>query len=131
MEEVPQPFETVTRIGYKHNLHHLPTEFFCRRSDILVSSTLSFTLCPVEQSTYVKKNFADLTDEEIYEWTNLRHKFLARHIKHTELRKPKFMPGYYTSPIRNTFKKPEHAYQNSAVPMDIENGPKKANVFVS
>ena len=63
LEEVPQPFETVMEIGYKHNLHHLPTKFFCRRSDILVSSTLSFTLCPMEKTSYVKKNFAEMTDE--------------------------------------------------------------------
>ena len=48
LEEESQPFETVMQVGYKDNLHHLPTKFFCRRSDILLSSTLSFTLCPVE-----------------------------------------------------------------------------------
>jgi hypothetical protein len=47
-EETPQPFETVMQVGYKDNLQHLSTKFFCRRSDILVSSTLSFTLCPME-----------------------------------------------------------------------------------
>ena len=43
---VLQPYETVMDIGYGDLLKHLPTKFFCRRSDIIVSSTLSITLTP-------------------------------------------------------------------------------------
>lgn len=48
LQENSQPFETVMSIGYNHQLSHLSTKFLCRRSDILVSATLSLTLTPVE-----------------------------------------------------------------------------------
>ena len=41
-----QPFETVMNIGYNDLLTHLNTKFVARRSDIIVSSTLSITLTP-------------------------------------------------------------------------------------
>ena len=43
-----QPFETVMSIGYNSLLTQLPTKFVARRSDIIVSSQLSFTLTPSE-----------------------------------------------------------------------------------
>jgi hypothetical protein len=41
-----QPFETVSSIGFDPLLNHLNTKFLARRSDIIVSSTLSITLTP-------------------------------------------------------------------------------------
>lgn len=67
----PQPFETVTNIGYKHLLTQLPTRFLHRRSDIIVSSTMSITLSPIERG-FVKKNLTEMTEEEIREWVDLR-----------------------------------------------------------
>lgn len=78
MEE-PQPFETVTNIGYKHLLTQLPTRFLARRSDIIVSSTISMTLSPIERG-FVKKNITEMKEEELKEWVDLRQEFLARNI---------------------------------------------------
>lgn len=44
----PQPYETTVSVGYKDFLNHLTTKFIARRSDIIVSSTLSITLTPVD-----------------------------------------------------------------------------------
>jgi hypothetical protein len=41
-----QPYDTVMNVGYHHMLNHLPTKFITRRSDIIVSSTMSITLTP-------------------------------------------------------------------------------------
>ena len=41
-----QPFETTMQTGFKDYLNHLQTKFVARRSDIIVSSTLSITLTP-------------------------------------------------------------------------------------
>ena len=49
-----QPFDTVMNIGYSDMLTHLNTKFLARRSDIIVSSTLSITLTPIEDK-YTKK----------------------------------------------------------------------------
>ena len=43
-----QPFETVMQTGFKDYLNHLHTKFIARRSDIIVSSTLSITLTPMD-----------------------------------------------------------------------------------
>ena len=61
---INQPYETVTNIGYEHLLDHLPTKFLARRSDIIVSSTLSITLTP-QDDIYEKKKMALLPDEEL------------------------------------------------------------------
>jgi len=49
--------------GYKDYLNHLNTKFVARRSDIIVSSTLSITLTPVESSV-IPPHFALITAEE-------------------------------------------------------------------
>jgi hypothetical protein len=67
----PQPFETVTSIGYKALLSQLPTKFLHRRSDIIVSSTMSITLSPIDQG-FVKKNLIEMTEDEIKAWVDLR-----------------------------------------------------------
>lgn len=41
-----QPYDTVQSVGFSHMLQHLPTKFLTRRSDIIVSSTMSITLTP-------------------------------------------------------------------------------------
>ena len=76
LQERAQPFETVMSIGYLHHLSHLNTRFLCRRSDILVSSTLSMTLTPIEQGKQ-KKNLVEMTLDQRKEWVDLRHEFNA------------------------------------------------------
>ena len=43
-----QPYETTQQIGFKDYLNHLNIKFLSRRSDIIVSSTMSITLTPLE-----------------------------------------------------------------------------------
>lgn len=43
-----QPFDTVMSVGYGDYLTHKPIKFVARRSDIIVSSTLSITLTPAD-----------------------------------------------------------------------------------
>jgi hypothetical protein len=48
-EYEPQPYETLASIGYNSHLKHLPTKQLARRSDIIATSTLSFTYQPKER----------------------------------------------------------------------------------
>ena len=63
-EEEDQPFDTVMTIGYNHHLTHLPTRLVFRRSDILVSATLSLTLTPIERGSE-KKNLVEMNQDEM------------------------------------------------------------------
>ena len=45
----PQPYETIKNIGYRDMLGHLKTQDLTRRSNIIVSSTLSITVAPMSQ----------------------------------------------------------------------------------
>lgn len=58
-----QPFDTVMSVGYGHLLTHKPIKFVSRRSDIIVSSTLSITLTPAD-SEYRPLDKGILTPEE-------------------------------------------------------------------
>lgn len=60
---------------------HLPTRFIFRRSDILVSSTLSVTLTPLE-SGFERKNLVEMSEKELDDWINLRFEFLAKTSMH-------------------------------------------------
>ena len=60
-------------------LNHLNTKFLTRRSDIIVSSTLSFTLTP--QDDFLPTSFAKLTREEIDKYVDYRSEFRAKTIK--------------------------------------------------
>ena len=59
---MPQPFDTLMSIGYSDLLTQLPTKFLARRSDIIVSSTLSITLTPIEEK-FVPLKKALMTNE--------------------------------------------------------------------
>ena len=67
-----QPYDTVTSVGYGHLITHLPIKFVSRRSDIIVSSTLSLTMIPAV-GAYKIKDHALISVDEIYNWCNLRH----------------------------------------------------------
>ena len=74
---MPQPFDTVMSVGHSDLLTQLPTKFLARRSDIIVSSTLSFTLTPIE-SSYRPLDKALMTDDEVTEWVDKRQEFRAK-----------------------------------------------------
>jgi hypothetical protein len=77
-----QPYDTVTSVGYGHLLTHMPIKFVTRRSDIIVSSTLQFTLSPSD-SGYRPLDHALMNPGskehlgEIGEWCGKRHYYRA------------------------------------------------------
>jgi len=74
-----QPFDTVMSVGYGHLLTHIPTKFRARRSDIIVSSTLSITLTPSD-GDYKCKDHALLSKEELSAWCDKRSEFRAQSV---------------------------------------------------
>ena len=73
-----QPFETAMNIGHHDLLSHIDTKFFARRSDIIVSSTLSITLTPTMEDHLQEKQHATMTDAEAWAWVNRRQEFRSR-----------------------------------------------------
>lgn len=69
-----QPYDTVMSVGYGHLLTHKPIKFVARRSDIIVSSTLSITLTPAD-SDYRPLDKGLLTPEQLSIWCHKRHEF--------------------------------------------------------
>ena len=78
-----QPYETVTSIGHRDFFHHLNTKLIARRSDIIVSSTMSITLAP--QDDFVPMTFADLTRENVDEWIEKREQYRAHYVESNRL----------------------------------------------
>ena len=68
-------------IGYGHLLTHLRTKEYARRSDIIVSSTLSFTLTPKEGDFVSQVYFANITEEETKKWVDKRQEFRTLKVK--------------------------------------------------
>ena len=73
----PQPYDTTSNIGYSDLLTHLTTKDLARRSDIIVSSTLSITFTPQAEYSYVPQKLAHITQEEAKEWVDKRAIFRA------------------------------------------------------
>lgn len=57
-------------------MNHLNTKFLARRSDIIVSSTLSVTLTP-EDDGFRPTHFAEIEDYEIWEYVMRRQEYRA------------------------------------------------------
>lgn len=64
-------------------LNHLNTKFLTRRSDIIVSSTLSVTLTPVED--FVPTSLANMTPEDRDSWVEHRSRFRAAKVTQATL----------------------------------------------
>jgi len=69
-----QPYDTVMSVGYGHLLTHKPIKFVARRSDIIVSSTLSITLTPAD-SDYRPLDRGTLEPEQLSIWCHKRHEY--------------------------------------------------------
>lgn len=63
-------------VGYGHLLTQIPTKFRARRSDIIVSSTLSITLSPCD-GDYQVKDLGVLNKEELSQWCDKRSDYRA------------------------------------------------------
>lgn len=72
-----QPYETITRVGYKESLKHIPTEEVARRSDILVTSTISMSVYPVDRRLISCKYRALMDDDELRNYMDERNSFKA------------------------------------------------------
>ena len=70
-------------IGHESYLDHDTTKSVARRSDSIVTSTMSFTLLPVDD--FKKINFSVLTAEEVKEWVDTRHNYRATSISQAQV----------------------------------------------
>lgn len=62
-----QPYETVMQIGFKDYLNHKSTKFIARRSDIIVSSTLSITMSP-QNDMFIPCKFSKIKQPELNDY---------------------------------------------------------------
>jgi hypothetical protein len=46
LDEEEQPFETPTRLNYRESLKHIKVQELARRSDIIITSTMSVSMFP-------------------------------------------------------------------------------------
>lgn len=79
-----QPYDTVLNVGHSDMLVESNTKFLARRSDIIVSSTMSITLTPQDDEFKVK-DLNKLSDQEITNWVNLRHEFRSLSVRQAKL----------------------------------------------
>ena len=71
--------------GFQDYLNHLSTKFLARRSDIIVTSTLSLTLTP-EDDGYVPAQFALIDEPGIWEYVMKRQEYRAMAIQSNQLK---------------------------------------------
>ena len=79
-----QPYETVMQTGFKDYLNHLNTKFLARRSDILVSSTISITLTPQDDG-FEPTHFAKIEPQAIWEYVMLRNEYRCFFVRSNKL----------------------------------------------
>jgi len=58
--EQEQPYETTAGIAYKEILKQLPTGELAKRSDIMITSTLSMSMFPKDKRIIMNKKRADM-----------------------------------------------------------------------
>mgnify|MGYP000883406868 CR=1 FL=1 len=87
-----QPFETVMQTGFKDYLNHLTTKLTVRRSDIIVSSTLSITLTPIDDG-FVPTHFALIESEEIWDYVMLKNAYRSSLVSSNSL--PKLVKKHF------------------------------------
>lgn len=61
----------------------MPTKLLTSRSDIIVSSTLSITLTPMNNNRHVNTN--ELSEDGVVSWVNLRNEFRATKVRQAQL----------------------------------------------
>lgn len=81
-----QPYETIMQTGFADYLNHLSTKFIARRSDIIVSSTLSVTLTP-QGEEFEPAHFARIDSDDIWDYVMLRQEYRSFFIKSNLLSK--------------------------------------------
>ena len=74
-QEEEQPFETPGSIAYQKLLEHIALQESMKRSDIIISSTLSLSLIPKDKREIKKVHLAMMNQDEISEYIDERYAF--------------------------------------------------------
>ncbi len=102
-----QPFETAMSEGFGDFLSHLSTKFIARRSDIIVSSTLSITLTPIdEKDDHRPTTFANIDAQGIQDYIKLKAECRALNVQ--------------TNNIKMKWKKDNHHHTRSVSLLEME-----------
>lgn len=110
-----QPFDTVMSVGYGHLLTHKPIKFVARRSDIIVSSTLSITLTPAD-SEYRPIDKGLLTPEQASIWCDKRHEYRGMNVKVASLdHSSEPFSNFYGSPKPKAAKSSIFSYKKKSI----------------
>lgn len=72
-----QPFQTATMVGFRPSLIQLHNEEFCKRSDIVITSTLSMNLFPKDKRVINTKYRAYFDNEQLTEYIDQKAAFLS------------------------------------------------------
>jgi hypothetical protein len=72
-----QPFETTASIAYREMLKQLPTGELAKRSDIMVTSTLSISMFPKDKRIIMCKKRAHMNNHMIREYIDEKNAFNA------------------------------------------------------
>ena len=75
--------------GFKDYLNHLNTKFNARRSDIIVSATMSFTLTPMADN-FEPVQFYNINQDQIWDYVMKRQEYRATKVASNTL--PKKLP---------------------------------------
>lgn len=100
-----QPYVTPTGIGFKKLLRQLPVEELAKRSDIMITSTLSMSLFAKDDREVNRLKIALMSHKEIREVVAERHSFNAvskeilYQIGHTKDKEKKYRDHYSRSSI--------------------------------
>jgi hypothetical protein len=107
-----QPFDTAMSVGYGHLLTHRPVKFVARRSDIIVSSTLSITLTPAD-TEFHPLPLGTLEPSDLSLWCEKRCEFRGAHVKVASLHPEDLEDEEY---IKGITESPEKKNMNASAP---------------
>jgi hypothetical protein len=72
-----QPYVTPTSIAYKELLKQVPTEELAKRSDIMITSTLSMSIFPKDKRIIMHQKRALMSRAELREYLDEKQAFQA------------------------------------------------------
>lgn len=106
-----QPYETVMQTSFKDYLNHLSTRFIARRSDIIVSSTLSITLTPMEED-YTPTPFSMVDEQQIWEYVMLRQEYRSINVN-SNILQPRGQKRDFFRSTESSFTNPARTENNN------------------
>jgi len=72
-----QPYETITSIGYSEYLKGVPTESVARRSDIMVTSTISMNIFPIDRRQISQVQRVQMGKDDLIQYIDEHNAFKA------------------------------------------------------